>query len=54
MLVEEWTAVFRGENRVNQNLCQRLWHGPECQKKGLIQPLSGLWKMNDNPQGRPL
>ena len=26
-VVEEWAAVFRGESRVNQNLCERLWHG---------------------------
>jgi hypothetical protein len=33
MVAEEWTAVLRGENRVNQNLCQRLWHGARMSEK---------------------
>jgi len=27
LVAQEWAAIFGGENRVNQYLCERLWHG---------------------------
>jgi len=32
---QEWTAVFRGKNRMHQDFCERLWH------QFLIQPFQG-------------
>ena len=41
-VAQGWAAVFGGENRVNQNLSERLWHGAECQKLAFETTLSGL------------
>jgi len=52
-LVQEWPTVFRGKNRVNQNLCQRLRHGARMSEERIDSTPFRVVEINAWTQGSP-